>query len=482
MSGYQRRRETRHILHQQARRNVHKRNPIATRPDTNLTIDPRLPSHRHPHPPPPRLLALHRRQPNQRNTPGRQTIRQHRGHPLRDLILAVHDLVDTHPDRALAGGAEEPRHPRDDLTDSTVGVHQRTVSTATDTPRVPRVARDNLNATCDAGPVTEDFRTSQAAPGPADTEYTTAGLAWVAFAQAAVDLAKQSAALIQDNTRGSKTQDCTWIVDAAQKLLKRAMVYDYEHKRPIRRGYTIPLDNIADDPEVQDAIDEWYDAVERPWSDSGYGVASRLPKGLTDPLAAARELDKWCAEHIKPSMYPTVTGQLTAHNPTTAAASAARHRAFLAAQGENISPQEHNAQLGRERRLQDAQQARLPDFAQIEHLPPEDDPRHLIHTFWPQIVENTSRRHPTLAEFIAGARCVRAAGLAAFIGHPELTKARVLNAITATFADAVFETIGWINVQIYVVDPDTEELIVTQDRERQEAEGAKKHDPDDLGF
>ncbi|WP_131832056.1 hypothetical protein [Mycobacteroides abscessus] len=330
--------------------------------------------------------------------------------------------------------------------------------------------------------MTEDFRTSQAAPGPADTEYTTAGLAWVAFAQAAVDLAKQSAALIQDNTRGSKTQDCTWIVDAAQKLLKRAMVYDYEHKRPIRRGYSIPLDNIADDPEVQDAIDEWYDAVERPWSDSGYGVASRLPKGLTDPLATARELDKWCAEHIKPSMYPTVTGQLTAHNPTTAAASAARHRAFLAAQGENISPQEHNAQLGRERRLQDAQQARLPDFAQIEHLPPEDDPRHLIHTFWPQIVENTSRRHPTLAEFIAGARCVRAAGLAAVIGHPELTKARVLNAITATFADAVFETIGWINVQIYVVDPDTEELIVTQDRERQEAEGAKKHDPDDLGF
>ncbi|SID10900.1 Uncharacterised protein [Mycobacteroides abscessus subsp. abscessus] len=37
-------------------------------------------------------------------------------------------------------------------------------------------------------------------------------------------------------------------------------------------------------------------------------------------------------------------------------------------------------------------------------------------------------------------------------------------------------------MQIYVVDPDTEELIVTQDRERQEAEGAKKHDPDDLGF
>lgn len=327
--------------------------------------------------------------------------------------------------------------------------------------------------------MTEDFRASQAPPGPADTEYTTAGLSWVAFAQAARDLADQVAALLDSRDRMQLTSPCDSVLAAAKELRDRAVVFDYEHPMRVKSGN--PLDqyisypSIREDPASDRLIQQWEYAIERPWRATSQ---SRLPKGLEDPLATAAELDQWCKEHLRSGGYPTVSSRLTRHTAETEAESIARHRRFLEQQDGNISPLEYNAQVAREAHQQKASSALLPNFvASMDAIPDNDQEYHPAHTFWSHIVRNTVKRQPALAEFITGAECVRATGAQVVIGHSDPKKARVLNALTGTFAEAMTETIGLGDLWIYVVNPDTMKLIAAQDEERK-AEAKKKRKSD----
>ena len=45
-------------------------------------------------------------------------------------------------------------------------------------------------------------------------------------------------------------------------------------------------------------VDQWEDALNRPWERSGRFLASRMPDGTTEPDQTAADLDQWCLRHL----------------------------------------------------------------------------------------------------------------------------------------------------------------------------------------
>jgi hypothetical protein len=46
------------------------------------------------------------------------------------------------------------------------------------------------------------------------------------------------------------------------------------------------------------AIEQWEDALNRPWERSGRFLSSRMPDGTTEPDETAADLDQWCVQHL----------------------------------------------------------------------------------------------------------------------------------------------------------------------------------------
>jgi hypothetical protein len=90
------------------------------------------------------------------------------------------------------------------------------------------------------------------------------------------------------------------LVSMARDVLVRAVVYARERGGrwdDIAEALNLTADQARD--QYTAAIDQWEDALNRPWERSGRLVASRLPDGTTEPDETAADLDRWCLRHLE---------------------------------------------------------------------------------------------------------------------------------------------------------------------------------------
>jgi hypothetical protein len=142
-------------------------------------------------------------------------------------------------------------------------------------------------------------------PGPADTTYSRRALARLALSSAyreAADFAAGGVPTVSDEYGDGYdyVDHAARLVSMAQEVLVRAVVYARERGGrwdDIAEALNLTAEQARD--HYSAAVDQWEDALNRPWERSGRFLASRMPDGTTEPDETAAGLDQWCLRHLE---------------------------------------------------------------------------------------------------------------------------------------------------------------------------------------
>lgn len=206
-------------------------------------------------------------------------------------------------------------------------------------------------------------------PGPADTTHPRRALARLALSHAYAEVADFAAGGVptvsdEYGDPWDYVDHAARLVAIAQDVLARAVVYARE------RGGT--WTTIAEALEITDeqardrydaVVDQWADALNRPWERSGRFLASRMPEGTSGPNQTAAVLDRWCLRHLEENNGARhnarhgaiedrmVSANLPDHTPVTEISSLARTAAYLTQRGANATQAERDAYDTRKKAL-----------------------------------------------------------------------------------------------------------------------------------
>jgi hypothetical protein len=141
-------------------------------------------------------------------------------------------------------------------------------------------------------------------PGPADTTHPRRALARLALSSAyrdAADFAAGGVPTVSDDYGDAYdyVDHAARLVSVAQDVLMRAVVYARERGGrwdDIAEALNLTAEQARD--HYTAAIDQWEDALNRPWERSGRFLSSRMPDGTTKPDETIANLDQWCLRHL----------------------------------------------------------------------------------------------------------------------------------------------------------------------------------------
>lgn len=206
-------------------------------------------------------------------------------------------------------------------------------------------------------------------PGPADTTHPRRALARLALSSAYREAADFAAGGVP--TDGDEYGDAHDYVDhaarllsTAQDVLARAVVYARERAgrwEDIAEALNLTAEQARN--QFTTAIDQWEDALNRPWERSGPFLASRMPDGTTEPDETAADLDHWCQRHLEDNHGSRhnarhdgtedrmVSANLPEHTPITEINSLTRTAAYLIQRGGKATRAERDAYETRKKTL-----------------------------------------------------------------------------------------------------------------------------------
>ncbi len=206
-------------------------------------------------------------------------------------------------------------------------------------------------------------------PGPADTTHPRRALARLALSSAYRETADFAAGGVPTNS--DEYGDTYDYVDHAARLLSmandvvtRAVVYARErggHWDDIAEALNLTAQQARDQHTA--AIEQWEDALNRPWERSGRFLASRMPDGTTEPDETAADLDQWCLRHLEDNHGARhnarhdgtedrmVSANLPQHTPLTEMNSLTRTAADLIQRGAEATELERYAYDNRKKAL-----------------------------------------------------------------------------------------------------------------------------------
>jgi hypothetical protein len=206
-------------------------------------------------------------------------------------------------------------------------------------------------------------------PGPADTTHPRRALARLALSSAyreAADFAAGGVPTVSDEYGDAydHVDHAARLVSMAQDVLVRAVVYARERGgrwEDIAEALNLTADQARD--QYTAAIDQWEDALNRPWERSGRFLSSRMPDGTTEPDETAAALDQWCLRHLDENDGARhnarhdgiedrmVSANLPEHTPVTEMTSLTRTAAYLIQRGEGATEAERAAYETRKKAL-----------------------------------------------------------------------------------------------------------------------------------
>jgi hypothetical protein len=206
-------------------------------------------------------------------------------------------------------------------------------------------------------------------PGPADTTHPRRALARLALSAAyreAADFAAGGVPTVSDEYGDAYdyVDHARRLVSMAQGVLMRAVVYARERGGrwdDIAEALNLTTDQARD--HYTAAIEQWEDALNRPWERSGRFLASRMPDGTTEPDETVADLDQWCLRHLEENdgarhnaRYAgiedrMVSANLPEHTPLTEMNSLTRTAAYLIQRGAEATEAEREAYENRKKML-----------------------------------------------------------------------------------------------------------------------------------
>jgi hypothetical protein len=206
-------------------------------------------------------------------------------------------------------------------------------------------------------------------PGPADTTHPHRALARLALSSAyreAADFAAGGVPTVSDEYGDGYdyVDHAARLVSMAQDVLVRAVVYARERGGrwdDIAEALNLTAEQARDHYTV--AIEQWEDALNRPWERSGRFLSSRMPDGTTEPDATAADLDQWCLRHLEENHGARhnarhegiedrmVSANLPEHTPLTEMNSLTRTAAYLIQRGSAATEAERNSYENRKKVL-----------------------------------------------------------------------------------------------------------------------------------
>lgn len=196
-------------------------------------------------------------------------------------------------------------------------------------------------------------------PGPADTTRPRRALARLALSAAyreAADFAAGGVPTVSDEYGDGYVDQAARLVSMAQDVLVRAVVYARDRGGKwddIAEAMNLTADQARD--HYTAAIEQWEDALNRPWERSGRFLSSRMPDGTTEPDKTAADLDQWCLRHLEENDGARhnarhddiedrmVSANLPQHTPLTEMNSLTRTAAYLIQRGSEATDAERAA-------------------------------------------------------------------------------------------------------------------------------------------
>lgn len=208
-------------------------------------------------------------------------------------------------------------------------------------------------------------------PGPADTTHPRRALARLALSSAyreAADFAAGGVPTVSDEYGDAYdyVDHAARLLSMAQDVVARAVVYARERGGrwdDIAEALNLTAEQARD--QYIAAIDQWEDALNRPWERSGRFLASRMPDGATEPDETAADLDQWCVRHLEENDGARhnarhdgiedgmVSASLPAHTPVTEMTSLTRTAAYLIERGTDATDAERDAYATRKKTVMD---------------------------------------------------------------------------------------------------------------------------------
>jgi hypothetical protein len=206
-------------------------------------------------------------------------------------------------------------------------------------------------------------------PGPADTTHPRRALARLALSSAyreMADFAAGGVPTVSDEYGDAYdyVDQARRLVSMAQDVLVRAVVYVRERGGQwddIAEALNLTTEQARD--HYTAAIDQWEDALNRPWERAGRFLSSRMPDGTTEPDQTAADLDQWCLRHLEENHGARhnarhdgvedrmVSANLPEHTPLTEMNSLTRTAAYLSRRGAEATEAERDAYKTRKKEL-----------------------------------------------------------------------------------------------------------------------------------
>ncbi|TDV41694.1 hypothetical protein [Actinophytocola oryzae] len=206
-------------------------------------------------------------------------------------------------------------------------------------------------------------------PGPADTTHPRRALARLALSSAyreTADFAAGGVPTVSDEY-GDAYDDvdhAARLLSMAQDVLSRAVVNARERGGrwdDIAEALNLTAEQARD--QYTATIDQWEDALNRPWERSGRLLASRMPDGTTEPDETAADLDQWCLRHLEENHGARhnprhdgiedrmVSANLPRHTPLTELNCLTRTAAYLMRRGAEATEAEREAYENRKKAM-----------------------------------------------------------------------------------------------------------------------------------
>lgn len=197
--------------------------------------------------------------------------------------------------------------------------------------------------------------------GPADITHPRRALARLALSAAAQEVADFAAGIVptvSDNYGSvyADIENAARLLSAAQEVMARAIVHARERGgdwQEIGEALDVTAEQAKD--QYSETVEQWEDALDRPWERSGQFLYSRLPSGLSDPDETAAYLDRWCARHLDETSGTRhnaehegtadrmVSANLPKHTPVTESNSVLRTATYLFKRGAAATDAEREA-------------------------------------------------------------------------------------------------------------------------------------------
>ena len=198
-------------------------------------------------------------------------------------------------------------------------------------------------------------------PGPADTTHPRRALARLALSSGyreAADFAAGGVPTVSDEYGDAYdyVDHAARLVSMARDVLVRAVVYARERGGQwddIAEALNLSVEQARH--QYTAAIEQWEDALNRPWERSGRYLANRMPDGTTEPDQTAADLDQWCLRHLEENDGARhnarhddiedrmVSANLPQHTPLTEMNSLTRTAAYLIQRGSEATDAERAA-------------------------------------------------------------------------------------------------------------------------------------------